>query len=207
VLVADRERLEQDIRALCSAGDTRAAAVLAVRGYGPEIFSFLSMIHRCEADASDAFSELSEALLRKLPEFAWECTLRTWTYAIARNVSRTMKRNQARRERRVAQAEDSAMEGIADAVRTETQAYLRTENKTKLQALRESLPEADQMLLVLRIDRKLEWNELARVLGESEGDAPIDPEMISREAARLRKRFQLVKTKLYELAKQEGLLD
>jgi RNA polymerase sigma-70 factor (ECF subfamily) len=63
------------------------------------------------------------------------------------------------------------------------------------------------MLLVLRVDRRLDWNELARVLGEAGHDACVDPVSLARESARLRKRFQLVKNKLRELARREGLLD
>jgi RNA polymerase sigma-70 factor (ECF subfamily) len=57
---------------------------------------------------------------------------------------------------------------------------------------------------VLRVDRKLAWNELAEVLHDGEG--PLDPSGIKREAARLRKRFQLLKERLVELGRREGLV-
>jgi RNA polymerase sigma-70 factor (ECF subfamily) len=203
----DREKLESDARALCREGDFNAAATLALRGYGPEVFGFLVAVHRSETEASDVFSELAEALWRGLPTFAWESSLRTWTYAIARNVARTRRRDAARRERRAPRTGDSALEGVAHAVRTETLAFLRTEKRTRLQALRDSLPEEDRMLLVLRVDRQLAWNDLARVLHEADEGTPLDDAAIAREAARLRKRFQLVKDKLRELAKKEGLIE
>jgi RNA polymerase sigma-70 factor (ECF subfamily) len=203
----ERERLETDIHALCDQGDFAGAATLALRVYGPEIFGFLVAVHRNEAEASDVFSELAEALWRGLPTFAWESSMRTWTYAIARNVSRTRRRDAARRQRRGPRTGDSALEQVAQAVRTETLAFLRTEKRTRLQALRDALPEEDRMLLVLRVDRQLPWNDLARVLRESEGDDPLDDAAVAKEAARLRKRFQLVKDRLRELAKKEGLID
>ena len=83
----------------------------------------------------------------------------------------------------------------------------RTETKTRLQALRDALPEEDRMLLVLRMDRQLAWNELARVLAEADGDVPLDDAALAKEAARLRKRFQLVKDRLREQAKKEGLIE
>jgi RNA polymerase sigma-70 factor (ECF subfamily) len=202
-----RERLETDVRALCDQGDYAGAATLALRGYGPEVFGFLVAVHRNEADAGDVFSDLAEALWKGLPAFAWESSLRTWLYAVARNVTRTRRRDAARRERRVPRAGDSALDGVAQAVRTETLAFLRTEKKTRLQALRDALPEEDRMLLVLRVDRKLAWNDLARVLHESDADAPLDDAAVAKEAARLRKRFQLVKDRLRELAKKEGLIE
>jgi len=201
------ERLESQVRAHCDARDWDAACTAILRGYGPEVFGFLVAVHRNEAAANDAFSDLAEAIWRSLPNFAWQSSVRTWTYAIARNVSRTRKRDAARLDRRAPRAGDSALEGVAAKVRTETLAILRTETKTRLQALRDALPEADRMLLVLRIDRGLSWNDLARVLHEGAEDAQLDDAALTREAARLRKRFQLVKDKLREMAKKEGLLD
>jgi RNA polymerase sigma-70 factor (ECF subfamily) len=202
-----RERLETDVRSLCAMGDFAAAATAALRGYGPEVFGFLVAVHRSESDASDVFSDLTEALWRGLPGFAWESSLRTWLYAIARNVSRTRRRDAARRERRGKRTGESALDGVAQAVRTETLAFLRTEKRTRLQALRDALPEEDRVLLVLRVDRQLAWNDLARVLHESDTDAPLDDAAVTKEAARLRKRFQLVKDRLRDLAKKEGLIE
>jgi len=204
---AARARLESEVRAHCDARAWDAACTAILRGYGPEVFGFLVAVHHSEAAANDAFSDLAEAIWRGLPNFAWQSSVRTWTYAIARNVSRTRKRDAARLDRRAPRAGDSALEGVAAKVRTETLAILRTETKTRLQALRDALPEADRMLLVLRVDRGLSWNDLARVLHEGEEDAELDDEALAREAARLRKRFQLVKDKLREMAKKEGLLD
>ena len=204
---ATRAKLESDVRALCDARDWDAACPAILRGYGPEVFGFLVAVHHDEAAANDAFSDLAEAIWRSLPSFAWQSTVRTWTYAIARNVSRTRKRDAARLDRRAPRAGDSALDGVAAKVRTETLAILRTETKTRLQALRDALPQADRMLLVLRIDRGLSWNDLAHVLREGEDEAELDDAALAREAARLRKRFQLVKDKLREMAKKEGLLD
>jgi RNA polymerase sigma-70 factor (ECF subfamily) len=51
---------------------------------------------------------------------------------------------------------------------------------------------------------ELAWIDLARILYE--GETPLDDETLKREAARLRKRFQLVKEKIYEMARKEGLV-
>jgi RNA polymerase sigma-70 factor (ECF subfamily) len=202
-----RERLEREVRALCDGGNHAAAATRAIRGYGPELLGFLHAVHATETEASDVFAEVSEVLWRKLPAFAWESTLRTWAYGIARNVSRSFRRNAGRRRRRESPVDASALEEVAGAVRTETLAYLRTQTKTRLQALRDTLPAEDRMLLILRVDRKLAWNELARVLAEAgDGSAPLVDADITREAARLRKRFQLLKDNLREMARREGLV-
>jgi RNA polymerase sigma-70 factor (ECF subfamily) len=202
-----RSQLEIEVRALCDQGDHARAATRLLQGYGPEVFGFLVAVHRSEADASDAFSDLAVAVWRGLPRFAWQSSVRTWTYAIARNVSRTGKRDAARRNRRAAGAGEATLESVVQQVRTGTAAFLRTDKRTRLEELRDSLPEEDRMLLVLRIDRGLAWNDLARVLHEGAPGAPLDDAEIAREAARLRKRFQLVKDGLREKAKKEGLLE
>jgi len=204
---AARAKLERDAHDLCERGDHAAATTLALKGYGPEIFGFLVTMNANEADASDLFADTSEALWRSLPAFGWECSLRTWTYAIARNLMRMRVRGAVRQRKRGAPVGDSALDEVAQAVRTETLTFLRTEKKTRLQALRDSLPEADRMLLVLRIDRQLAWNDLARVLAETGGEAPLSDAAVAKEAARLRKQFQVLKEKLRGMAKKEGLLD
>ncbi len=201
----ERARVEDEVRALCEKGDMNAAATMALRAYGGEIFAFLVAVLRDEAAASDAFSTFSEALWRSLPTFEWHASLRTWAYAVARNASRNARRDAARREKRGPKASESALEDLAQAVRTETLGFLRTEKRSKLEALRDALEPEDRALLVLRVDRGLSWNELARVLAE--GEAPRDDAGTLREAARLRKRFQLLKEKLRELAKREGLTE
>jgi len=195
---AARAKLEREVRDACERGDARAAATAALHGYGPEVFGFLLAVHRSEQDASDVFAEVAEAIWRSLPSFAWESTLRTWAYAIARNVSRSFRRDAARRNRRGTRVDTSALDDVAQAVRTETLAFLRTAKRSRLEALRDALDHEDRMLLVLRVDRGLAWNDLARVLGAEDAD-------IAREAARLRKRFQIVKEEIRERARREGL--
>lgn len=85
-------------------------------------------------------------------------------------------------------------------VRRETLSELRTEKRTEIATLRDELAEDDRALLVLRVDRDLSWREIAQVLGGG------DEENLDREAARLRKRFQLVKDQLRRLAQSRGLI-
>ena len=196
-----RRGIEADVRARCTQSDFEGAATKALRGYGPEIFGFLVALHKNEEDAGDVFSIFSENLWKGLPTFGWECSLRTWSYTIARNASYRYRKSARRKsEGRVPL---SAAGDLAQKVRTETLTFLRTAEKDKFAALRESLPEEDQTLLILRIDRGMAWDELARVmLSEQAADA----ETLKKESARLRKRFQLVKEKLLEMGKRAGLL-
>jgi RNA polymerase sigma-70 factor (ECF subfamily) len=204
--VRQREELEQAIRGRTDALDFAGAAEAAIRGYGREIFEFIAALHRDESAAAEVFSLFTEGLWRGLPRFAWHCSFRTWAYAVARKASLRHRRDARRRAaRNLPLPEGSRLSDIADAVRTETLPFLRTERKSRLTELRESLPPEDQTLLMLRVDRQLAWNDLAQVMREDDA-GPLEGEALKREAARLRKRFQLVKERLYELARREGLV-
>jgi RNA polymerase sigma-70 factor (ECF subfamily) len=80
---------------------------------------------------------------------------------------------------------------------------MRTQTKDWFAKIRESLPPDDQVLLVLRVDRELGWDELARV---SLGDPEADGAAVKRESMRLRKRFQLLKDQLRDMAARDGIL-
>jgi RNA polymerase sigma-70 factor (ECF subfamily) len=200
----EREELEREVRHLCEQGAQTRAAETAIRGYGPEILGVLVASHRGEQAAEEVFSQWTERLWRGLAAFTWSCSLRTWAYTLARNASISFHRNAHFRDRLHPALPDSeALSRIALQVRTETRPYLRTEAKSKLAELRDSLPEEDRTLLVLRIDKQMEWKELARVmLGE---EADVSDAELTKESQRLRKRFQLLKDRLVEQGRREGL--
>jgi RNA polymerase sigma-70 factor (ECF subfamily) len=199
-----REALEREVRRLSEAGETAAAAAVAVRGYGPEILGFLAAMHASAADADDVFSSWAERIFRGLPGFGWESSLRTWAYTIARNASANFVRGRRNRARRELAAESAELAAVEQQVRTETRPYLRTEARDKLAAIRDALPPEDRALLVLRVDKRLEWKDLARVmLGDGDG---VTDAALTRESQRLRKRFQILKEKLVEAGRREGIL-
>ena len=191
--------LEPRIRSLLEEGDYRAAATLAVEGYGPEVFGFLVAFARNPRDASEIFSQTCEDLWIGLPRFERKCSMRTWMYTLARHAAARFRRSPHRRPgRHVALSDISEM---AIRVRTETLRFLRSEAKDLFAPIRDSLGQDDRMLLVLRVDRGMSWKEIARVLAGDE-----DEEALDRAAARLRKRFQLVKDEIRARAQEVGLL-
>jgi RNA polymerase sigma-70 factor (ECF subfamily) len=200
----ERVSLEVEIKTACGRGDWEAATTIALRGYGQEILGFLMAMHRDETAAADSFSEFAEGVWRGLATFGWSSSFRTWAYAIARNVTRLAFRGAARRNRWGRRVGLSSIRELAQRVRTATLSFLRTEKRSKLDALKATLSEADRALLILRVDRGLGWNELARVLGD--GAEAFDDAAVAREAARLRKRYQLVKARLHVLAQRNGLI-
>jgi len=203
----ERDALEQEIRQHCANGALEAAATAALRGYGREILSFLVALHRNETDASEVFSIFCEEMWRGLPRFTWQCSFRAWAYMICRRRSHTYRRDARRRETRGALLSTTAeLSALEHRLRTDTLPYLRTQVKSRIIELRETLPIEDQELLILRVDRQLGWNELAQVIAPADAE-PLTAEQLKREAARLRKRFQTIKDKLREMAEHEGLLD
>jgi RNA polymerase sigma-70 factor (ECF subfamily) len=93
---------------------------------------------------------------------------------------------------------------LIDVARTRTQPWQRTDVKDRFGQLRASLDPDDRILLTLRIDRDLAWEEVARVM--LDGEDP-DAATLGRETDRLRKRFQLLKGELRRRAREAGLLD
>jgi RNA polymerase sigma-70 factor (ECF subfamily) len=201
------EEIEREVRTLCAAGDVAGGASVAIRGYGREVFGLLVTQHRTESDADEVFATWSERVLRHLGSFQWDCTLRTWVYTIARHASASYLRDrgvEARRNVPLADSSAPVPEALQAAARTETRPYLRTTAKSKLAEIRDALPPEDRALLVLRLDRGLEWKELARIMLGAEGG--LDEDTLRRESQRLRKRFQLLKERLVEAGRRHGLV-
>jgi RNA polymerase sigma-70 factor, ECF subfamily len=198
---------EEAIRAAWEEADFEEAATRAIRAYGPEILGFLVARLRDEDEAGEVFSLFCEDLWRGLPAFAWRATVRVWAYALARNAAARFSKGKGRlRQREVPLARVGRLSQIAGQVRASTLAYLRTQVKSRMRQLYEQLPEEDQTVLTLRIDKQLSFREIAQILLGGEGDG-ADEAALKREAARVRKRFQLAKDQLRRLAETEGLLE
>jgi RNA polymerase sigma-70 factor (ECF subfamily) len=206
------EQAEQAMRAACLAGDYDGATTTALREYGPELFGFLISMNRDYDVASEAFGMFSEKLWHSMRRFEWECSLRAWCYRLARNAAIDLHRGGGgagvRRKGHVGLSSAPEVMEVAAQVRTTTMSALRTENRSALERLRDELSEEDRALLVLRVDRELEWREVAMVLAASSGRAEriADEESLKRETARLRKRLQLVVERLRSLAKERKLI-
>lgn len=194
---------EQELRRVWNNSDFRAVTTLALERYGPEILGVLSAQLRSTTAAADTFSLFAEDLWRGLPGFQWRCSLRVWAHRIARNAGvRWATAGERRPERNLSMEEGGVLE-LAERIRSSTLVHLRSEVKSEIRRLREELPEIEQMLIILRVDKALEWPEIAAALA----DEDLDADELKREAARLRKRFQLVTGKLRELARERGILD
>lgn len=167
-----------------------ATATVALREYGPEILGLLLAVLRNDEDAAEVYAQFCEDLWAGLPRFRWESSLRTWGYVLARHAIHAFRRDPHRR-RRVGLSKHPELEEIEARARTTTLICLRSETKNRIKHLRESLSPDDQMLLILRVDRQMAWNDIAMVMGQ--GTASAD---LARSVAALRKRFERVKERL-----------
>lgn len=186
--------LEREVRQLCVARNTRGAVQRVLEVLGADVVRVIHARFAREEATADVFSRFAEDLLRGLPNFDFRCPLRAWVFMLARNAGSRYLDRELRRERLHQPLSDAPELLLAiDAIRTKTLPLIDTEREHRLAALRAELNEADQLLLTLRVDRELDFLEIALVFL---GDERASDEDLAREAARLRKRFQLVKQRL-----------
>jgi RNA polymerase sigma-70 factor (ECF subfamily) len=197
----EREKLEREIQGLCKQGDVAGAVERALEGYGQEIMRLMASVLHDYERSRDAFSLFSENLLRGLAGFRWESSFRTWAYRLARNACYQVMHAPSGREQPVSM---SALPDESFKPRSETRPWQRTSVKERFRALRESLDPQERMLLLLRVDQRLSWEEVARVM--SEGEETLTDAVLKRKAAALRQQFQRIKVHLRSLAQEEGLI-
>jgi RNA polymerase sigma-70 factor (ECF subfamily) len=186
--------LEEDIAAALARGDADGAAAAAIRGYGPQILGYLTRVLGSADDAADAFSLFSEQLWRGMNGFEGRSTARVWAYRVAWSAAMRVAEDGWRRRRerlRTSMASRLAAEIVTTASRA------GADDDADLQRLRSALAPDERSLLVLRVDQRLSWKDVAEVMRDA--GEQVD------EAA-LRKRFERVKRKLRELAVSSGLL-
>lgn len=187
------DAVEIRVLSLADAGQADAAATAAIEGYGAAVFGYLRSILDPD-DAGDAYGQWAEDLWKGLPAFRREASLRAWTYRLAWHAACRLRRDPFRA--RGARLPTSAASRLAASVAASTVAT--GSRRAGLDRLRAQLPPEDRTLLTLRLDRELEWDEVAEVLS-------ADGERVTAPA--LRKRFERLKERLRDLARDEGLLD
>ena len=187
--------IDERVRQLLDAGDASAAATEALRAFGPEILRYLRSMLRNEDDAADAFSAFAENVWKGLERFRGESSLRTWAFRIAWHAALDFRDDAWRRHgRRLVTGEATA---IAEEIRTKT-VVRHARQEQALDKLREQLSPQDQSLLALRVDQGFSWQEIAEILAAS-------GEVV--QAVTLKKRFERLKDRLGEMARDQGFLE
>jgi len=189
------DAVELEVRARCEARNFEGAISYALEHYGDELFGFLHGLARNHTQADDAFSATCERMWRGIEKFRWDCPFRVWAYRVARNEFLRTTREATRARRTVPISEIASVVQAAERVRTSHKpVYERTAVRDRFAKIRAQLDPDDHALLGLRLDRKMAWNDIAKVMAAS------DEEPGTAEVAALRKRFERLKAKLRDLA-------
>ena len=196
----EHKDLEQAIRRHFDEDRMDLAASVAIRRYQGELLSWLNGVLCDEVAAHEVFSVLCEDIWKGLPAFRWESSFRTWVYRLAHNAVARRFRSPSREQ---PMADDSQDDPAQD-VRSRTKPWLRTDVKSEFARLREMLDAEDRMLLILRVDRQMQWLDVARVMSGPE--ASTSPGALQKKASALRQQFQRIKGRLRYLAEQRGIL-
>lgn len=200
-----RAHLEEELSRLFEAGDLHGTATRLLEGYGGELLAYQRSVLKSDDAAHEAFGIFGERMWRYLPRFRRASSFRTWAYTLARSAAHRVLADPARRAGRAVPLSNAPeVFALADRLRTETLAHLKTEVKSGVERLKARLSEEDQTLLILRVDRRMSWDEIARIIAGEQ--APPEGPELNRRAASLRKRFQRVKERLEREARAEGLL-
>lgn len=195
-MTASVDPLDQRVRDSLADGDAAGAVTIVIDTLGGELLGYLWLAARSWGDGDELFSLLAERLWRGLPGFRFDCSLRTWCYVIARNIVRTAGSRARRDHERMPLANAPELLERVEAIRTSTRAQVDRAAFARLELLREALDEDDRTLLLLRVDRRMAWRDIAAVFAS-------DGEDVDQLAARLRKRFERVKERLRERMKSD----
>lgn len=192
--MTERDRLsDAEILDLLARGARSQAVACALRAFGPRILGYFVLVLRNDDAADEVYAQFCEDLWAGIETFRGEARFRTWAFQIAHNALCTYRKDPyVRRGRRLATAEIAA---LTAGVRTGTPLFQQTTVKSAIERLRERLEPDERALLALRVDQRLAWREVAQVM-TADGNV--------NEAA-LRKRFERIKERLRELARDEGL--
>lgn len=203
-MARDETRLEQSIRRHHERGELKEAATAAIEGFGPEILGFLKAVVRDEQLAGEVFAHFCEDVWTGLSGFRWESSFRTWGYTLARAAWLRQRREpHFRKTVALPDAPDDSSEKQPG--RTLALPAVEPDEKQELTRLRQSLDPDDQAMLILRIDRRMSWGEIARVMLGA--DEPRDEAALARKATAVQRRFEQVEGDLKRLARESNLLD
>jgi len=190
--MSEAPAVDEEVRARLGSGDTTDATTLVIRTHGAEIMGLLVALSHDEQMAADAYALWCERLWKALPTFRFEASVRTLAYVLARRSLSDHRRAQRKHRHVVAVAPSQLPDAVLQA-RSATCTFQRTSVKHELDALREGLSHDDRILLALRLDRGMEWRDIARVMSD---EAVVPDDALKVVSLRLRKRYQRLKTRL-----------
>lgn len=192
-----RFRAEADVafrvRSSLRGGDDVGAARAALEAHGAEVFGFLLGVSDDAVAAEAMYADLGRRVKTELSEFDWEWSLRIWLYTLAR---RELADRRHRRRQMTTATEP------ADSEPSVRGSHQRLRAPRVVSRIRRALTEEEREVLILCVDRKLGWRELARTALGSRADAG----QVDAEAERVREVVSALRARLETEAIRERLL-
>lgn len=185
--------IERRVRAELARGEAATASATAVAFFGPDIYGFVTAALAGVRGVLDVYASFVAELPRALREFGWRCELRVFLYHLARVALRR------HREGEIGEAGPRATppapgQPPPTAGLLRIPPYRRT-RRLAVATLRSAIAPDDREVLVLRVDRRLRWHELAVT---SLGERASEP-TLRAEARRLRERFHAIRRQMKQL--------
>jgi RNA polymerase sigma factor (sigma-70 family) len=164
--VASRPRTESDLVEAARRGDGAAYAEL-VRAHQEIAFRTAYLITRNAADAEDAAQDGFVKAFYALHRFRRKAPLRPWLLRIVSNEARNRRRSEGRREALVLRAASQVPSG--DAAPSPEGEAVAADERARLLAALDSLPEEQRLTIGLRYLLDLSEEETANTLGVRRG--------------------------------------
>jgi DNA-directed RNA polymerase specialized sigma24 family protein len=119
--------------------------------HGPELFGFLVAVVDDVEGAAVVYADVSRRVATELETFRWRYPLRTWLYAVARRELRERRLRRRLPPQPPANVDDGRVAASAPCA----------PSTGAIAAIRRALSEEEREILILRVDRQLDWLELA----------------------------------------------
>lgn len=151
------------------AGSAEAREIL-LRRHLDDVYAVTYRILGDADAAADAAQEAFINALRGLERFRGEASFRTWLLRIAANAAKSTGRKRHRRR-------EVALEAVAEPVGQEQDIAERTVitvEAERARAVLATLPTKQRMAVTLRVDQGLDYREIGRIIGSSEGAARVN---------------------------------
>jgi len=165
---ADVTTLDTHIRELLERGELAGAVSALLDAHGADVFGFVLGVLDNARRARVAYAGVAKHVSTELEHFQWKCSPKVWLYSLAhRELAGRRTHVEPDETKRVAAGEIRRLLGVIEAVRS-------------------GLTEEERELLILRLDRQLDWHTLAIIqLGETATETAI-----AQEARGLRERIE-----------------
>jgi RNA polymerase sigma factor (sigma-70 family) len=170
------DAVERQISALLQQEDWNGAILVAEQSFGAEIHGYLRAVLRDAALAEEALQAFRLALVKGVRTFKQSCEFRIWAYVIAKHETLRVLRRRGR-----TRPLDS---GRCDQIpaRSSTRDWDKSINLRKMDCVRAQLSEDERELLVLRVDRRMSWEEVACIVSTPE--RPVKANTLAKQLSR-----------------------